>query len=402
MKPNRVLLKETDMKWLLKRCLSALQPLAAELIILGLVLAIGLAAKISHAGTGATGQQGYGLKIFRVESALYPFVHVYMRTFDQEMNPLVNLNVLNIGVMVEGRAFDPKKKQYQIQSIHNREEAIRSILVLDTNKNMKGPDFEAMIRAAARCIDAKRPQDQVALIALDNSSEGYTVLSNFDREPGILGRRLADLQPRGERTRVYDGVAGAMQLAGGVGAGSGSSSEVDYIVSTSIIVLGSGKDDDSAVSRSDLMTRISSLKIPVPIYALCFTGKDGKDQRDLQALAKNSFGKYYPIGATYDTITRSVEDIQNIMQSDYVLTFRSPIPVDGGRHNVKIGVEYPTGSGIMYYDTSMFETIEPPTFPRILEAQQKLDKAIPALKNEELYLRNPFVPVAAAPAVRAN
>ena len=90
------------------------------------------------------------------------------------------------------------------------------------------------------------------------------------------------------------------------------------------------------------------------------------------------------------------------MQSDYVLTFRSPIPVDGGRHNVKIGVEYPTGSGIMYYDTSMFETIEPPTFPRILEAQQKLDKAIPALKNEELYLRNPFVPVAAAPAVRAN
>lgn len=370
------------MKWL-----NRLQPVAAELTILALVFAAVLAANLGHAAT-----QGYGLKIFRVESGLYPFVHVYMRTFDQEMNPLVNLNVLNIGVMVEGRAYDPRKKQYFIQPIRSREEATRSILVLDTNKMLKGPDFEAMVRAAARFIDAKRPQDQVAILALDNSGEGYTVLSNFDREPGILGRRLADLQPRSDKTRLYDGVAAAMQMAGSA-VGGDSSSDVEYIVSTSIIVLGGGRDDDSAISRSDLMTRISGLKIPTPIYALGFTGPDNKDPRNLQALSKNSFGKYYPIGTAYDTITRSIEDIQNIMQSDYVLTFRSYIPVDGNRHNVKIGVEYPTGSGIMYYDSSSFEAIEPPTFPRILEAQQKIDKAIPALKNEELYLRNPFVPI---------
>ena len=385
------------MKQRIKRGLLALKPLSAELIILGIVLAISLVANISHAATGTTGLQGYGLKIFRVESALYPFVHVYVRTFDQEMNPLVNLNVLNIGVMVEGRAYDPKKKQYLIQPIRNREEATRAILVLDTNKNLKGADFEAMIRAAARFIDAKRPQDQVAIVALDNSSEGYTVLSNFDREPGILGRRLADLQPRGEKTRLYDGVAAAMQLAGGA-VGGDSSNKVDYIVSTSILVLSSGKDDDSAISRSDLMTRISSLKIPIPIYSLGFTGKDGKDQRNLQALSINSFGKYYAIGGAYDTITRNIEDIQNVMQSDYVLTFRAYIPVDGERHTVKIGVEYPTGSGIMYYDTSTFETIEPPTFPRIIEAQQKIDKVLPALKDEELYLHNPYAPVPATPA----
>ncbi|NLX19631.1 MAG: hypothetical protein GXY53_10200, partial [Desulfobulbus sp.] len=124
-----------------------LQIIAEELIILALVLAVVLAAHISHAAPGAVGNQGYGLKIFRVESALYPFVHVYMRTFDQEMNPLVNLNVLNIGVMVEGRAYDPRKKQYLIQPLRSREEATRSILVLDTNKTLKGSDFEAMIRA---------------------------------------------------------------------------------------------------------------------------------------------------------------------------------------------------------------------------------------------------------------
>jgi hypothetical protein len=192
------------MKWWNK-----LRPVAEELIILALVLAAVLAANIGHAATGSAGAQGYGLKIFRVESALYPFVHVYMRTFDQEMNPLVNLNVLNIGVMVEGRAYDPRKKQYLIQPLRGREEATRSILVLDTNKALKGADFEAMVRAAARFIDAKRPQDQVALLALDNSGEGYSLLSNFDREPSILGRRLADLQPRSDKTRLYDGVAAA-------------------------------------------------------------------------------------------------------------------------------------------------------------------------------------------------
>lgn len=381
------------MKWWNK-----LRPVAEELIILALVLAAVLAANIGHAATGSAGAQGYGLKIFRVESALYPFVHVYMRTFDQEMNPLVNLNVLNIGVMVEGRAYDPRKKQYLIQPLKGREEATRSILVLDTNKALKGADFEAMVRAAARFIDAKRPQDQVALLALDNSGEGYSLLSNFDREPSILGRRLADLQPRSDKTRLYDGVAAAMQMAVSA-VGGDSSSDVEYVVSTSIIVLGSGRDDDSAINRSDLMTRISGLKIPAPIYSLGFGAPESKEQRNLQALAKNSFGKHYPIGGAHDTITRSIEDIQHIMQSDYVLTFRAYIPVDGGRHNVKIGVEYPTGSGIMYYDTSSFEALEPPTFPRILEAQQKIDKLIPALaKDEELYLKNPFAPVSPAPA----
>ena len=75
------------MKWL-----NRLRSVAEELIILALVLAAVLAAQIGHASTGTVGPQGYGLKIFRVESGLYPFVHVYMRTFDQEMNPLVNLN----------------------------------------------------------------------------------------------------------------------------------------------------------------------------------------------------------------------------------------------------------------------------------------------------------------------
>jgi hypothetical protein len=53
----------------------------------------------------------------------------------------------------------------------------------------------------------------------------------------------------------------------------------------------------------------------------------------------------------------------------------------------------------MYYDTSTFEALEPPTFPRVLEAQQKIDQVIPAIREDELYLKNPYAPgAAAAPA----
>ncbi len=60
-----------------------------------------------YASDPSTNLQGYGLKIFRVESGLYPFVQAYIRTYDQEMNPLVNLNAMNIGLMVKGQVYNP-------------------------------------------------------------------------------------------------------------------------------------------------------------------------------------------------------------------------------------------------------------------------------------------------------
>lgn len=345
----------------------------------------------SHAGeTSSTNLDGYGLKIFRVESGLYPFVHVYIRTFDQDMNPLLNLNKMNIGMMVKGRVYDPNKNQYMIQPLRKRGEAVRTVLVIDTSKTMKGGPFEAALRAAARFIDAKRPQDQVALIALDDNSEGYTIISNFERDYGTLGRRLADLHATGEKTRLYDGVAAAMELTAGSGPGSNSLGEGDYIVSSSIVVLSDGKDEDSAISRTDLMTRISTMKLPIPIFSVAFSKVDDKHLRNLQALSRNTFGKYYSIGGNYSNITRSVEDIQNILQSDYVLTFRAYVPVDGERHGLKIGLEYPTGSGKMRYDSSSFESIEPPPLPQILAAQEKLDKALPNLDGNSPYMINPY------------
>lgn len=334
--------------------------------------------------------QGYGIKIFRVESGLYPFVQIYLRSFDQHMQPLVNLNDRNIGLMVAGRVYDPAKQQYTVQIIRHREEMIRAILVIDNSATMKGAPFEATLQAAMRFINNKRDQDQVAVVTLEDDKDGYRLVSAFERDQGTLARRLADLEAVNQKTRLYDSIAYAMQVAAGVGSGGTSTGDADYAASTSIVVFSDGKDEGSAISRVDLMTRITNLPLPIPIYSLAYTKVDPEHLKNLQALSKNSFGKYYHIEEAAQDMTRSVEDIQNILQSDYVVTFRAYLPIDGEQHMVKIGIEYPTGSGKIRFESARFETLEPPTFKKILEAQERLNQVLPSLGGGRPFIVNPY------------
>jgi VWA domain-containing protein len=289
-----------------------------------------LANLVFAGGLGLALPGGYGLKIYRVDYSLYPFIQVYFRTFNQQQ-PLVNLNVLNIGLMVKGRAYDPMKRQYEIQSIRQRQEATRTVLVLDASKSMRGQPFEAAVRAAGRFIDSKRPQDEVAILSIRDRKEGYDLVSQFERDPGALGLRLLDVVADGQKTRLYDSIGAAMQLCGMAAQGSISPTSSNYIVSCSIVVFSDGLDDGSALSREELNARITSLTLPIPIYSLAYSRTSNAYFRNLESLSKNSFGIYYLVGETVARMQPIVEEIQNILQSDYVVTFRCTFSLSPGR-----------------------------------------------------------------------
>jgi len=359
------------------------------LILFSLLLGVSLTASAQGYGFAAPG--GYGIKIYKTNYSLYPFVQVYLRTFDSEMQPLVNLNERNIGLMVKGKTYDPVKRQYGVQSIRQREEATRSILVIDASGSMagsKGRDpFEDALRAAVRFIESKRPQDEVAVLAIRDTKDGYEVVSQFERDERALARRIADIRADGMKTRLYDSIGAALQMCGM--SAQGSVRGGNYIVSCSIVVMSDGKDEGSSLSRDELMARITNMSIPVPIYSLAYSRTDPSWFRNLEALSKNSFGIYYNVGETTEQMQRIVESIQNILQSDYVVTFRSYIPVDGERHNIKIGVEYPSGSGKYVYDDASFEAIQPPPVPEVMDMLRQLDRKIPALPDGNPYWDTP-------------
>ena len=343
---------------------------------------VGLLAAAHCAGADAGGigmPGGYGLKIYKVNNALYPYVQVYFRTFDQNQQPLVNLNDMNIGLMVKGQAYDPAKRQAVIQSLRQRPEATRTVLVLDASRSMAGAPFEASLGAAARYIDSKRPQDEVAVLAIRDTKEGYDIVSQFERDPRALGRRLLDVRADGMKTRLYDSIGAAIQLCGMSSQGAVSASPENYVVSCSIVVFSDGLDEGSALSREELNGRITSLAIPIPVYSLAYSKLNQKYFKNLESISKNSFGVYYLIGETTSKMQGVVEQIQNIVQSDYVVTFRSYLPVDGEEHTFKLGVEYPSGSAKFSYENAKFEAIEPPPVPQIQQLIQQLNQTIPAL-----------------------
>ncbi|MGR8998497.1 MAG: vWA domain-containing protein [Gammaproteobacteria bacterium] len=349
-----------------------------NIIRLFITMLIASLSFISIPASGDSDPGGYGLKIYKVNSGLYPYVQVYFRTFDQNQQPLVNLNAMNIGLMVKGKAYDPMKRQYQINSIRQRQEATRSVLVLDASKSMVGGPFGAALKAAARYIDSKRPQDEVAILSIRDTKTGYDVVSEFERDPGALGRRLADVKADGNKSRIYDSIGAAMQMCGMTAQGSVTPSAENYVVSCSIVVFSDGFDEGSALSREELNGRITNLNIPIPIYSLAYT-KQSKHFKNLESLSKNSFGIYYLIGEAVDRMQQTVEQIQNIIQSDYVLTFRSVVPVDGEEHAIKVGVEYPSGSGKFTYENAKMEAIEPPPVPAIMQEMQRMDSLFPPL-----------------------
>ncbi|PKM10394.1 MAG: hypothetical protein CVV13_13225 [Gammaproteobacteria bacterium HGW-Gammaproteobacteria-3] len=363
---------------------------AGLLTVLILVQAVLFSTAANAGGYGSAALGSYGVKVYRVNSALYPFVQLYIRTFDQNMQPLVNLNELNIGLMIKGKSYDPTKRQYGIQTLRRRSEATRSVLVLDASKSMVGPAFETALRAAARFIDSKRPQDEVAVLAIRDTKEGYELVSEFERDSGALARRLADIKVDGMNSRIYDSVGASIQMCGMSSQGSSVDPSADnFIASCSIVVFSDGRDEGSALSREELNARITALPIPVPVYSLAYGANSVQYFRNLESISKNSFGIYYSLGETYDRMQRVVEEIQNILQSDYVVTFRSYLPVDGEQHAFKVGVEYPTGSGKYYYDKGEFEAIEPPPIQAIDNALQLLEQKIPALADNDPYYKRP-------------
>ncbi|MGH8564842.1 MAG: vWA domain-containing protein [Gammaproteobacteria bacterium] len=365
-----------------------------------LLFVIGLcsgSAVLAGGGVGFAAPGGYGLKIYRVNSELYPFVQVYFRTFNERMQPLVNLNYMNVGVMVKGKSYDPRKQQYTIQSIRQRQEATRTVFVLDASKSIQGEPFAAAVRAAGRFFDAKRPQDEVAILAIRDTKDGYDLVSQFEREPVSLAHRLLDVKADGMKTRLYDSIGAAMQMCGMTAQGTAVAPGAPNIaVSCSILVFSDGFDEGSAISREELNARITSLSIPIPVYSLAYS-KTYKDYfKNLEAISKNSFGVYYLLGDTVDRMQQILEEVLNIILSDYVVAFRSYLPVDGEEHGFKLGVEYPSGSGKYTYESSRFEAIEVPPAESLAAMSAQLNQAIPTVPTGP-YFDKPGEPGDAAP-----
>ena len=80
------------------------------------------------------------------------------------------------------------------------------------------------------------------------------------------------------------------------------------------------------------------------------------------------------------------------------MTYRAYVPVDGETHAMKLGIEYPSGSGKFTYDAGSFEAIEPPPVGGIVEKLKALTQAMPPLPDANTFFVQPGAVPAMPPA----
>lgn len=342
---------------------------------------------LSASAQAPLGNEQYAFKIYAVNAGFYPVVQVYLRTFDQNREPLPNVNYMNIGLMVKGRNYDPalfdpqtRKAMYGIETLQNRKEAFRTVIVLDCSLSMKGQPFVDAQNALLKYVEAKRPSDQIAVIAIRDTDQGYQLVSGFEKDPTLLYQRIADVKCDGQKTRLYDSVAAAIEMCFTASQGASSNAGGEHVVLNTIIALSDGKDEGSAVSREELMARIGQLPIPIPIYSLAYSNADKSSFLNLEALSKGSFGRYW----THDDsqqFAATVQKIHSINRADYVITFRSTLEIDGAKHAFKIGISWPSNTGRFVYDAGEFEAIESPAkfVPELAAEWERLINEYPDL-----------------------
>ncbi len=349
------------------------------------------------------GSGTYSIKVYHVNYGFYPIVQAYMRTWDDAREPLQNLNIANIGLQVKGRNYDPHMSvqghQYSIETIERRAEGFRTVIVLDASGSMRGEPFTDALNALNRFVEAKRPVDQVAVIAIRDLPEGYEVVSPFETNPTLLYQRIRDIPCDGQQTRLYDSVAAAIEMCGT--AFRGDMTSLEYAVLSTIVVLSDGKDEGSAVVREELVNRIGMMDTPIPLHCIAFTRVEREHLKNMEALSRASFGRYWDVESTKH-LSRVMQDIHRINRSDYVVTFRSYVPVDGGSHPLRIGVEYPSGSGNLLYSSAAFEAIDSPAVfnPTVRERYEQLLAAYPAQPAPPFAMPAPPLPPGPDPSDR--
>ena len=89
-----------------------------------------------------------------------------------------------------------------------------------------------------------------------------------------------------------------------------------------------------------------------------------------------------------ETITKVIDYINEINRRDYVLTFRSYVPVDGEKHNFKLMLNY---ENLADFDDNYFEAMSIPM--HVLPYSDQMKKVKRALMDNITYLeeKNPYV-----------
>lgn len=269
------------------------------------------------------------VEISQVDNSAYPEVTLYVRILDAAGNRVPNLTQDQFRVTEDGQTVELTA----YSSVN--QEAITTFLLIDVSGSMDEDEkIQGAKEAALTLVAQMRPQDQVALIAFNDTVFTLQPLTT-DRE--AIQAQIRALNAEGG-TAWYDAVyQAANDIAPLVGR-------------KSILLLTDGIDEDS---RRTFQEAIDAAQVSgSPLYSFGFGPTGQYDENALTRIADVTGGEFFhaPTASELEDLYR---ELSQATQDEYVLTYHSPRPdYDGTRRDIQVEVSGAGGSAA-YVETHL-------------------------------------------------
>ena len=217
------------------------------------------------------------------------------------------------------------------------------VLAIDTSDSMRGAPLEAAMSAARAFAAQRKPTQQLAVLTFN--SEITTVIP-FTTDAAAIDAALATTPPTHVGTRLYDGVANALELLRGA-----------KLDGAAVVLLSDGANTASRVLPSALVERAT--RAHVAVYTVGLRSKDFK-AGPLRELATGTGGDYSEAGSPAD-LARIFASLGAQLANRYVLRYRS-LAGAGERVVVQVkiaGVAQAAESG---YETPKLRIVPAPAY----------------------------------------
>jgi len=277
-------------------------------------------------------------------------VNIYLSVLDGTDTPNPNLEQKDFAIQEAGSGVD-------IQSLHTiKDEPLNIVLVMDTSKSMSESDINDAKDAANSFVTQLQPNDQVALIAFDDSprNQGDGKFSVNRKE---ISANISELSRNPKAGAcIYDAVFSAIKLFPAQTTGS-----------RAVILLtknskNNPSTDKSCAHKSDDVINMASNSLYAPIYVYTLGLKldttDENEKKNLQALedlATKTGGLFKHLPTSDKLINTFISKDNSLvkqLQSQYILTYKS-ISAAGDR-SLTISVNKPGQATPLDVDTRNF------------------------------------------------
>jgi len=297
-----------------------------RLVLVGLFVLLGTWPGIHAAAQGAA----INLRVDQVDLTGYPDVTVHLRAWDAAGLPLADLTTKEFTLIEDqGTPFHPSSVKSDLEA------PLRVVLVMDISGSMAGQPFEDAKQAAVRFLDRLKPGDQVALIAFsDLANDDPTTLDPtrelpFTSDFATVYDTIESLQ-LGKYTHLYLAVGKALKML----------AQTPPDATRAVLLFTDGRNEPENVGDPQEPIRLAQ-EADIPIFVIGLGNKI--DEPYLRSLALKS-------GGLMRTTPRSSElaalfgDMATLLKTQYLIGYRSGLPLDGNKHTLKIQLNSPAGN----------------------------------------------------------